>query len=627
MRCNLSRCLLSAFVLLGSAIAVAGGIDYSHGLSFIEPLKYLPDFQHFDYVNPDAPKGGEMRFPELGTFDSFNSMIDKGRTPWGVTITPEYHNLLYDRLLEEAIDEHASYYGRLADGVWVSEDCREFAFRIREGASWHDGKPLTAEDVLFTFETYRKDGSAGIRTALLELDTIELISPREVYFTIKEDVEANPMLPITVGIYPIMPKHYWAGRDFTKTTIEPPLGSGPYKIGELVLGRHIYYDRVEDYWGKDLPVMRGRYNWARVKYDYFRDNAVMVEAIKGGVLDLQHEYVSKQWFNDYDFPAFEAGLFKKILLDLDRPWGMDCPLVWNLEIERFQDIRVREALWLLHDFEWINRVLMFGFYLHSDSFFFNSEMSASGLPTPEELEVLKPFRGQVPERVFTEPWCSQGTTGYGQSRDNLARALELFEEAGWEIRDGAMTNVETGKPFEIDFIFIAPALLRGVMPFVDALNRIGIQTTARAPELSNWLYRMRSGKFDGGSQQYLPTFIPGLTLRNWFSSASADKEFSQNFINLRSSVVDQLIEKVVVANNPRDFYAATRALDRVLLWNFYVIPTWAQPGFRVVYWDKFGQPENAPRLRREAWLDTWWLDEEKSEHVAKGLAELTGGSH
>jgi microcin C transport system substrate-binding protein len=353
----------------------------------------------------------------------------------------------------------------------------------------------------------------------------------------------------------------------------------------------------------------------------------MVEAIKGGVLDLQHEYVSKQWFNDYDFPAFEAGLFKKILLDLDRPWGMDCPVVWNLEVERFQDIRVREALWLLHDFEWINRVLMFGFYLHSDSFFFNSDMSASGLPTPEELEVLEPFRGQVPERVFTEPWRGQGTTGYGQSRDNLARALELFEEAGWEIRDGVMVNVETGTPFEIDFIFIAPALLRGAMPFVDALNRIGIQTTARAPELSNWLYRMRSGKFDGGSQQYLPTFVPGLTLRNWFSSASADKEFSQNFINLRSPVVDQLIEKVVVANNPRDFYAATRALDRVLLWNFYVIPTWAQPGFRVVYWDKFGQPENAPRLRREAWLDTWWLDEEKAERVAKGLSELTGGSH
>jgi microcin C transport system substrate-binding protein len=389
----------------------------------------------------------------------------------------------------------------------------------------------------------------------------------------------------------------------------------------------VTYDRVDDYWGRDIPVNKGRYNWDSVKYDYFRDNAIMVEAITGGVLDLQHEYVSKQWFNDYDFPAVKAGLFKKVLLDLDRPWGMDCPLVWNLDIERFQDIRVREALWLLHDFEWINRVLMFGFYLHSDSFFFNSEMSASGLPTPKELELLEPFRDQVPERVFTREWRTQESTGYGHHRGNVVRALELFEEAGWEIRDGLMTNVKTGEIFEIDFIFIAPALLRGAMPFVGALNRIGIQTTARAPELSNWLYRMRSGKFDGGSQQYLPSFIPGLALRNWFSSASADREFSQNYMNLRNPVVDQLIEKVVVANTPRDFYAATRALDRVLLWNFYVIPTWAQPGFRVVYWDKFGQPENAPRLRREAWLDTWWWDAEKAARVARGIAELTGGSH
>ena len=619
-------CLIAAIVLLGPVIAAAEGIEYSHGISFIEPLKYPPDFQHFDYVNPDAPKGGEMRFPDLGTFDSFNNMIDKGRVPYGVTLV-DYHNLIYDRLLENAIDEHTSYYGRLADGVWVADDYREFAFRIREGAYWHDGKPLTVEDVVFTFETFMEHGSAGIRTALLELDSVKQIGPREVHFKVKEGAEANPMLPISVGLYAILPKHYWAGRDFTKTTVEPPLGSGPYEMGDYALGRDVTYDRVDDYWGRDIPVNKGRYNWDSVKYDYFRDNAIMVEAIKGGVLDLQHEYVSKQWFNDYDFPAVKAGLFKKVLLDLDRPWGMDCPLVWNLDIERFQDIRVREALWLLHDFEWINRVLMFGFYLHSDSFFFNSEMSASGLPTPKELELLEPFRDQVPERVFTREWRTQESTGYGHHRGNVVRALELFEEAGWEIRDGLMTNVKTGEIFEIDFIFIAPALLRGAMPFVGALNRIGIQTTARAPELSNWLYRMRSGKFDGGSQQYLPSFIPGLALRNWFSSASADREFSQNYMNLRNPVVDQLIEKVVVANTPRDFYAATRALDRVLLWNFYVIPTWAQPGFRVVYWDKFGQPENAPRLRREAWLDTWWWDAEKAARVARGIAELTGGSH
>jgi microcin C transport system substrate-binding protein len=252
-------------------------------------------------------------------------------------------------------------------------------------------------------------------------------------------------------------------------------------------------------------------------------------------------------------------------------------------------------------------------------------MASSGLPSDAELELLEPFRGQVPERVFTHKWRSQGTTGYGHQRANVVRAIELFEEAGWEIRDGLMTNVKTGEAFTADFIFVAPTTLRAMMPFVVALNRVGIQTTARSPELSNWLYRMRSGKFDGGATQLLPSNVPGLTLRNWFSTASADKEFSLNWMNIRDPVVDQLIEKVVVANNARDFYAATRALDRVLLWNFYVIPTMAQPGFRLVYWNKFGQPEDAPRLRREAWLDTWWWDPDKAVHVAEGVAELTGG--
>ena len=623
MRHSPSRHLITAIVLLGPTIAASDGIDYRHGTSFIEPLKYPPDFKHFDYVNPEAPKGGLVRYPDIGTFDSFNNMIDKGRVPLGVTFA-HYQNLIYDTLLSSAIDEHASYYCRLADGVWVAEDYREFAFRIREGAYWHDGRPLTAEDVLFTFETYREHGSALIRTALLEVDTVEQIGPHEVYFKINEGAEANPMLPIAVSTYPILSKHYWTERDVTKTTIEPPLGSGPYKIGDFALGRYVTYERVEDYWGKDIPVNKGRYNWDSVKYDYFRDHSIVIEALRAGELDVHYEGVAKQWVNDYDFPAVKAGLLKKDLIDLDRPWGMDNPVIWNLDRKRFQDVRVREAIWLLYDYEWINRVLMFGFYLHADSFFFNSTMASSGLPSLEELQLLEPFRDEVPKRVFTHEWRDQDTTGYGQNRGNIIRALELFEEAGWVIRDGVMTNVKTGGPFEIDFVFSVPAMQRAIMPLIGTLNRIGIQTTARVPELSNWLYRMRSGKFDGSCQTLIPNFVPGLTLRSWFSSASADKEFSQNFMNLRNPVVDHLIEKVVVAKTLRDFYAATRALDRVLLWNFYMIPTLSQPGFRLVYWDTFGQPEDAPRLQREAWLDTWWWDPDKAARVAGGVAGLTG---
>ena len=619
------RCLIAGIVLLVPAIAAAADIDYRHGDSYIEKLKYPPDFQHFEYANPDAPKGGMVRFPELGTFDSFNNMIDKGRIPLGVDFIGHI-NLIYDRLLEGAVDESASNYCRLADGVWIADGYKEFAFRLREGAYWHDGKPITVEDVLFSFEVYMEHGSAGIRTALMELDSFEQIGAREIYFRVKEDVEANAQLPFAVGAFPILPKHYWEERDVTKTTVEPPLGSGPYRIGEFVLGRHIIYNRVDNYWARDIPVMKGRYNWDQVKFDYFRDEAIMVEALKGDVIDVRHETVSKQWVNDYDFPAVKAGLFKKELIYLDRPWGMWWPVIWNLDRERFRDIRVREALWLLYDFEWVNRVLLFGFYHHADSYFFNSNMASSGLPTLEELELLEPFRDQVPERVFTHEWRGQGTTGYGHNRGNVARALELFEEAGWAIRDGVMTNVETGEPFEADFIFVSPMLLRAMMPYVGALNRVGIKTTARSPEVSNWLYRMRSGKFDGGSALYIPGTMPGLGLRNWFSSTAADQEFSQNWMHIRNPVVDHLIDKVLLARTSRDFYPATRALDRVLLWNFYWIPTMAQPGFRLVYWDKFGQPKDPPPLLREAWLDTWWWDPDKVERVAKGIAELTGGS-
>ncbi len=628
VRCGALRCLIAAVVLLGPVAATAGGIEYSHGTSFIEPLKYPPDFEHFDYVNPDAPKGGLLRFPELGTFDSFNCMIDKGRLAFGFDFLTQ-RNLVYDRLIEMAADENEGYYGRLADGIWIAEDYTAFAFRLREGAYWHDGTPITVEDVVFTFENYKEIGSAGIRTALLELDTIEQVGPREVYFKIKEGVEGNVNLPIAAGRFPILPKHYWSQpeHDLTKTTIEVPLGSGPYKVKDFSLGRYVTYELVDDYWGKDLPVMKGRYNFANVKFDYFRDETIMVEAVKGDVVDVRNETVSKQWMNDYNFPAAKAGLFKRELIHLGRPWGMESAVMWNLDRERFQDIRVREALWLLHDFPWINRVLMFGFYKHADSYFFNSKMASSGLPTPEELELLEPFRDQLPERVFTEEWRAPEATGYGHNRENVARAIELFEEAGWVVRDGVMTNAETGEEFTADFIFVSPMQMRGIMPLLGAMNRVGIRTTARSPELSNWLYRMRSSKFDGSAATYIPSWRPGLALRGWFSTASADQEFSQNWMNIRNPVVDHLIEKVVGANNVRDFYAATRAFDRVMLWNFYWIPNLAQPGYRLVYWDKFGQPENAPPVQRDVWLDTWWWDQDKADHVAKGIAELTGRGH
>ena len=614
--------ILISFCLVSSLLfANDRKFDYQHGTSYIEPLKYAPDFEHFDYVNPKAPKGGTLRFPELGTFDSFNNMVDKGRKAWGMDLLG-VNAYTTDSLIEPSIDENASFYARLADGVWISPDFKEFAFRIRRDARWHDGTPITIDDVIFSFRHYKDKAASGIRTALLELDQIIKISDNEVLFTVKKEATPNPNLPFAVGQFAIQSKNYWKDKDPTKTTIEPPLGSGPYRVKEFVLGRYVTYERVDDYWGKDLAVMKGRYNFDQLKCDYFRDESIMVESVKGDVIDLRHETVSKQWMTEYNFPARHKGYFNRELIDLNRPWGMWWPIIWNLDDKKFQDIRIREALWNMYDFQWVNRVLMYGFYDYADSYFYNSPMAHEGLPSEKELELLEPFRDQIPERVFTQPWTEPESDGYGHNRTQVERALELFRSAGYEIQDGVMTNLETGEPYTIDFINVSIFTLRQNMPFVEALNRIGIETTARAPEVSNWVYRMQSGKFEGGTANYIPSTTPGLALRNWFSSSSAEIPLSQNWMGIKNPVVDHLIEKVLEAKDPESFYAATRALDRVLLWNFYWIPGLAMPGYRLVYWNRFGQPDHDMSLQRSSWVDTWWWDPVKAERVIQGKKEL-----
>ena len=481
--------------------------------------------------------------------------------------------------------------------------------------------PLTADDVVYTFETLREKAAVGVRSALLELGSIERISDDEVLFTTKPEASGNPDLVFAVGSYSILPKHYWSSRDITKTTVEPPLASGPYRLRERMFGRWLLYERVEDYWGADLPVNKGRYNFDRVKFDYFKDESVMLESQKGDVIDIRTETVSKNWMTGYDFPAVHDGYFKKELVTLDRPWGLWAPVMWNLDVPKFQDIRVREALWLLSEFRVTNRILMYRFYNYAKSYFYNSRMASDGLPSDRELELLEPWRGKIPDRVFTEPWLGNETDGYGFDRANVARAVKLFEEAGWEIRDGVMTNVETGEPFTVEFVFGSPFGLRQETPLMNMMNRVGIATTARNLEVSNWLYRMRSGKFEGGQISFVPGFVPGIMLRNRLSTAAADSAGGQNWGRIRDPAVDAMIDRVMAARTPEDFYAATRALDRILLWSFYYIPGLGSPGYRLVYWDRFGRPEHSP-LQRPAWLDIWWWDEAKAEAVRQGLATL-----
>ena len=592
--------------------------EYGHGISYVLPLRYAADFQHFRYANPEAPKGGGIRVPQMGTFDNYNAIVEIGRLAAGYGAMG---SLVYDRLLEDSIDEPASAYVRLADGVAVEQDYRWTAFRLREDARWHDGHPITVDDVLFTFDAIREHGSVALRTALAELAEIVPIGARELCFVTRAGTEPNPILPFIYGRIAILPKHYWQGRDIAKTTTEPPPGSGPYRLRRAEFGRSLVYERVPDYWGQDIPVNMGRYNFDSVKFDYFRDENVMLQANKGDVVDVREESISKNWATQYDFPAAELGLFRAELRQVTRIWGLWWPTFWNLDRARFRDIRVREALWLLRDFDFINRVYFYSFYNHGVSFFQNSAMAHDGLPSAKELALLEPWRGQIPERVFTQPFRQPPNDGYGINRDHVKRALELFEAAGWQIVDGVMRSQETGEPFTIDFIFVSPFGIRSNTPYMAQLNRLGIATTARAPEVSNWLYRSRTGRFDANGVNYDPSHMPGLQLRNRFGSASAQVDYGQNWPGIESPAVDALIEAVNRARSAEDLYAATRALDRVLLWSFYFIPGPSAPGMRLAFWDRFGEV-GSEGLAHVPYIDAWWWDEAKAARVAAGIAAL-----
>jgi microcin C transport system substrate-binding protein len=607
------------FLLLVPAGAWAVAIEYRHGHAFVFDLKYPADFEHFEYVDPDAPQGGRLRLSAAAAgFDSFNHFSGRGRPAAGLSTNPP---LFYDRLLDASADEPAARYGLLAEGVAWADDYEWIAFKLREGAYWHDGEPITVADVIFTFETLKEHGSVATKTNLRDVVAAEEIGPREVRFVNRAGGINNANVLQHLGAMDILPKHYWESRDPGRTTTVPPLGSGPYRIADYRMGRYITYARDPDYWGNALPHMRGRYNFAEVKFDYFRDQAVMRQALKNGVFDLMIETVAKSWTMDYDFAAHDAGLFRKWSMPLDVPSGLWWPVIWNLRHERFQDIRVREALWLLFDFQYVNRVLMHGYYDHARSYFQGSPMAHHGPPSEAELALLERFRRILPQRVFTGEYNPPPNAGYGYNRDSVQRALELFREAGWEVENGRLIHQDTQRQFKIDFIVIAPALVRTLMPFVETLRRIGIEATARAPEQSNFIFRMRQRQFDGGMQNFTPGSLPGPGLRLQFSSIAADIDASLNWAGIKDPVVDYLMERIIGAQNEEQLFAATRAFDRVMLWNFYFIPGMADTGVRHVFWDRFGIPEGE-NLQRRTYYDTWWYDEEKSRRVDRGTAEL-----
>ena len=476
--------------------------DYApcrHAYAFLGEPKLPPDFEHFDWVNPNAPKGGLMRMADTGSWDTFNRM-GLGHSVRGMDTRGNSTRHIYDSLVIRNPTEPATVYGLIAECIAVAPDGAWIEFRLRDGVYWHDGEPLDAEDVAFSFHVYQDKAHPAIAVAVAGFAGVEILDGNRVRYHVRPGHRHNRLLPIRIGELPVLSKRYWTrpGNDPGKPASTPPLGSGPYRIGGYEFGRWILWERDPDYWGRDLPPSRGRYNFDRVKYDYFRDDQMRTEAVKGDIVDIHVENVPRRWATAYDFPPADAGVFRRQLLPQSQPSVLWWPIFWNQRQARFQDIRVREALWLVNDFAWSNRRIGYGFYDVATSFFYRSRLAATGLPSERELTLLEPIRHLVPPRVFTEPYAPPPHQGTGWHRDNLLRAAELFREAGWVVENKRLVHERTGEPFFLRFVMFSPALARSVIPYTHVLRRLGIESTVKSPELSNWLYRMRSGDFDAG---------------------------------------------------------------------------------------------------------------------------------
>lgn len=607
---RVSSLLFTVILLLGYAILFMDGPTAAaqtgkpvpavamHG----EP-KYSPDFRHFDYVNPDALKGGEARLAAIGGFDTFNPYVIKGQPAAGL-------GFIFESLVTGSADEAFTEYGLIAETIEIPEDRSYVAFTLRSEARFHDGAPITADDVIFSFHTLKSKGRPFFRFYYANVVGIEKLGERQVKFSFSEG--ENRELPLIIGQMPVLSKAYWQDRDFDATTLDPPVGSGPYRIERFEGGRFIVFKRDEDYWGKDLPVNRGLYNFDRIRYDYYRDTTVALEAFKAGAYDLRIENVAKLWATGYGTPAVDHGLIKKHELPHQRPAGMQ-GFAYNIRRPLFKNPRVREALAYAFDFEWSNRNLFYGQYTRTDSYFDNSELAAMGLPSEAELAILEPLREQIPEQVFTAVYLPPVTDGSGIPRDNLHRALQLLQQAGWTFKDRQLVNTETGQPFIFEILLNAPTWERIALPFARNLERLGIKANIRTVDSAQYENRVNSFDFDMIVQVWGQSLSPGNEQRNYWGAASADMPGSNNVVGIKDPAIDQLIELIIAAPDRDALITRVRALDRVLLWNHFVIPHWHIPYDRIAYWDKFGRPELTPTQGLQ--LDAWWVDPEKAANL------------
>src|SRR6516165_4062697 len=617
---NRRSLLTSALVLLANrlplpgwtTVAEAGATsgEWRHGISPFGDLKYPRGFKKFDYVDANAPKAGSAWQIALGTFDNFNPVVAgiKGSLVLGIENT-------HSTLLVSSLDEVSSDYGLLAEAVNYSADFSSISFRLRPNAKWHDGKPITTDDVLFSFEAFKKfnpQASVEVR----QIVKVEKTGDREITFM--SDKPASRSLPPLLGHLAIVSKEWWEGtdkdgnaRNIGQTTLEPPLGSGPYRIKEFSPGRSITYERVKDYWGGDLNVNIGRDNFNELRFEYFRDATVAIEAFKADSLDWRIENSAKNWASAYDFPAVGE---KRVILE-EFPInnvGIMQAFAFNIRRSKFKDPRVRLAFNYAFDFEEMNKQLFFGQYKRIASYFEGTDLAATGLPTGRELELLESMRDKIPPEVFTKPYANPVSGNPTAVRNNLHEAVRLLKEAGYDWRDQQLVNAKTGEQFTVELFGNNPMFERVFLFYKPSLERLGMAVTVRTVDEAQFENRLRTWDFDITTFAWRESQHPGNELRDYYGSQAADQSGTDNVIGIKNPAVDQMIEHIVLAKSYDDLAAAAKALDRILLWNNYLVPQWTYSKLRTARWDRFSRPDPLPRYGISAFPTLWWWDAEKA---------------
>ena len=606
---NATRLFLA---VAGCAALAASEPQFKHGVSFFGDFKYAEGFRHFDYVNPDAPKGGMMVLATDDPWNSFTPYLHKGIVAPGVQHDFGSNPFFYDGLFTASDDEIGTFYGNLAEGVLISDDFTRVRVRLRSEARWHDGVPVTARDVRFTFEHIAANSAFNLQSAFGMVDSVEVHGDYDLTFHLNDVNGLNAAVVSSLGKIAILPEHYWREADNTKTTQIPPLGSGPYRIGEFKQSRSLLYERVPDYWGRDLGVHRGRHNLDAIRYDFYRDDTVAREAFRKGLIDVWRETDPRFWFDRYD-DALAKGWMVKRKHNFQYYVGLLSGLVINSRREHLKDVRVREALTLAFDYGWHNRVITRGFHTRPDSYFAPSGFAAVGLPSPAEIRLLAPFHNELPGRLFTEAFELRTSNGVGRNRDLLLQARELLREAGWMVQNGALTN-NSGERMSLTFVLRSVEERRMVTVFVDQLQKLGVATRLRLVDAAHYVNIMKDFDFDFSFGQLGVANPAGVEIVSYWHSSNAMLPRTRNLSGIESEAVDEMIMRVLNARSRQDLTAAQRALDRVLLWNFLTIPLIAVEGPKVVYWNKFGRPAVDAEFRT-SFPSAWWFDETKASRV------------